>query len=269
MNQSTQASSDFSLSKWYMDCIDPTGNVFIGYSAVMKWKKLRLYYANILYFDIVGNIETNTSFRQLPFPILKQNNLTWTTSRLNIKGKWDGVDPLIQKNLLDGDLGGIVWQCFQPKANAKIELPNHTFLAGLGYTENLTMSIKPWELPITELRWGRFLSEEDTVVWISWKGEENLDLLYYQGNPVANPVITDDLINLNQEEFFLTFSDKIVLRNGYPNSTALSGRDGIKNILPKRILNTYECKWRSKGILTKPNKQISQGWVIHEVVKWD
>lgn len=107
------------------------------------------------------------------------------------------------------------------------------------------------------------------MIWIHWKGEKNLSLVFYQGKAVLEAVVNDEYIRLNRGEFLLSFSDAAVLREGHLISTALSDIPGVRDIFPERILNTYECKWRSKGVLTKPNKTASHGWVIHEVVKWN
>lgn len=269
MQQANHKTSKFSFSKWYMDCVDVEGNVFIGYSAVLKWKRINLNYANILYCGPDGSIRADTSLKRVPSPLFNQHCLTWTSTRLKVEGTWHSIDPSINKRLLVSDLGTLDWSCFQPKAQTKIHLPNDSVLEGLGYTEQVRMNIEPWKLPIVELRWGRFLSEEDTIVWIYWRGDENIDLLFYQGNAVPNALITDDFISLNDGEFLLKFSDTVVLRKGYLISTSLSAIPAIRDIFPKKILKIYECKWRSRGILIRPNNQISHGWVIHEVVKWN
>lgn len=269
MHYANHTTNDFSFSKWYMDCVDAKGNVFIGYSAFLKWKKIKLNYASVLYHDNGGNIRTKTTLKKLPLPSFKRNCLIWSPSRLKVAGQWDSIDPPIKENLLNSDSGALDWRCVQPKSNAKILLPNQHAMTGLGYSEQVKMTVKPWKLPISELRWGRFLSEEDTIAWIHWKGEKNLTLVFYQGRPVKGAMITDEFISLNRGEFLLNFSDAAVLRKGYLISTALSDIPGVRDIFPKKILNTYECKWRSKGVLTKPNKPGSYGWVIHEVVKWN
>lgn len=271
MNRATATPSPFSLSKWYLDCVDTRGNVFIGYSAVLKWKKIRLNYANILDYNSDRGIQTATSLLRLPSPLFNHHSLIkWSPSRLKISGQWEGIDTPIQKILLNSDAGApLSWLCYQPKAKAEILLPGQQVRAGLGYAEKLEMSVKPWKLPLAELRWGRFLSESDTIVWINWQGEMPVNWVFYQGNPVSQAIVGDDFVSINRGEILLQFSDSLVLREGPLISTALSGIPGIRDLFPAKILNTYECKWRSKGTLIKPNRKTSQGWIIHEVVKWE
>lgn len=252
-----------------MDCVDIEGNVFIGYSAILKWKKIKLNYASILYHNRDGNIQIISSLKKLPLPSFNREYLTWVPSRLKVAGQWDSIDPPIKENLWNSDFGSLNWWCAQPKSKAEIYLPSQDVMAGLGYTEQVKMTIKPWKLPITELRWGRFLSGDDTIVWINWKGEKNLSWVFYQGKPVKDATVNDEFISWNRGESLLTFFDTAVLRKGHLISTVLSDIPGVRDIFPEKMLNTFECKWRSKGVLTKPNKPSSQGWIIHEVVKWN
>ena len=257
---------DFFLSKWYMDCIDADGNVFIGYSAALKWGKIKLNYANILLCDNQRNPQSQATFKKLPSPTFRNNHLTWTPSKLGTRGTWNSIDAPISKTLLNSDSGIIHWHCYQPKSNANVTTGNKHNISGFGYAEKLEMTIKPWELPFSELRCGRFLSEEDTIIWVNWRGDTNLNLVYYQGRPIKNAIVSDENINLG--EFLLTFSDKIILREGPLISTAISNFPGMTSVFPNKILKTYECKWRSRGILEKENNKVSTGWLIHELVRW-
>ncbi|MEE8479006.1 MAG: hypothetical protein V3S42_03260 [Candidatus Neomarinimicrobiota bacterium] len=271
MNSKTlieEEKSDFSMSKWYMDCIDTNGNVFIGYSAVLKWKKIKLNYTNILYYDGLGKPTERSTLRKLPSPGLKNNCMTWDPSKLQTRGTWNRIDAPLRKTLLNTEVGTIRWDCFQPKANANILNGNNKIITGFGYAEKLDMTIKPWELPFNELRWGRFLSEKDTIIWVIWTGDTNCNLLFHNGKSIKDAIVSDECVDINQRELLLTFSDKLVLRKGSLISTALSNLPGLTGIFPSKVLNTYECKWRSRGILTRENKKVSDGWVIHEVIRW-
>ncbi len=266
--ETSENGTDFILAKWYMDCIDNDGNLFIGYSAVLKWKKFKLNYANILLCDRRGKITSQTTIKKLAPPIFSDDSFFWFPVRLKVKGNWTGLQPPIKKTMLNSASGSIHWTCCLPKANGKISLPGKKNIIGLGYTEKLEMTVKPWQLPFNHLKWGRFLSSDYSIIWVNWSGESGLNLLYYNGRQIKDGVITDDVIDINNRDLLITFSNKVVLREGTLVSTALSNIPGLKSIFPKNILNTYEKKWRSIGILKKGNKIIAKGWVIHEVVRW-
>ena len=161
MHDKELTTSGFLFSKWYLDCVDAQGNVFIGYSAVLRWKKVKLNYTSILYHDHNGKIQITTSLKKLPLPSFNRDCLSWLLSRLKVSGQWESIDSSIQENLLNSASGALDWRCAQPKSIARIHLPGQNTIVGLGYTEQVRMTVKPWKLPITELRWGRFLSEED------------------------------------------------------------------------------------------------------------
>ena len=118
MDRINEIKHDFSLSKWYMDCVDADGNVFIGYSAVLKWKQVKLNYTNILQYENGRIPQSRTTFKTQPSPLFRENQLSWVPSRLGIRGTWKSVEAPIRKTLLHSDSGIIKWECNQPKANA-------------------------------------------------------------------------------------------------------------------------------------------------------
>lgn len=128
------------------------------------------------------------------------------------------------------------------------------------------MTIPPWRLPFEELRWGRFLSAEDALVWIHWRGAHSLNLTFHNGTSVEHASLTDD--ELVAGEMSLALDRGTVLREGALVETALNAVPGIQRLFPLRILRAHECKWLSRGVLKKPEAEPSAGWAIHEVVRW-
>ena len=255
--------SDFILSKWYMDCVNDTGDVFIGYLAGLRWKKLHVNYASILLHDQTTGRQEHTSVKKQNTPNIRNNRLKWEPSRLGAKGTWESLDEPVSKTLLNSENGRLDWSCHQPKSNAVIIYKTKLKLSGFGYTEQIEMTIKPWELPIKELRWGRYLSATDTIVWIIWKGSVPVNLVFYNRKEMDDAVISDDCLIINQGDFILSFTDKIILREGPLISTALSQLPLIHNFFPDKILHTHDMKWKSKGILRMNKNNISEGWIIH------
>ncbi|NUO82836.1 hypothetical protein HUU05_22420 [candidate division KSB1 bacterium] len=251
-----------------MDCADPEGNVVIGYSANLSWKKIGINYANRLLYDAEHGVDSRTTLLRQDPPHMAVDTLTWSPSRLKISAGWKSLAPPIDKTLLTLPQGNLRWICHQPKAHATIQLQPQVSRIGLGYTEKLEMSIAPWELPFVELRWGRFLSATDTLIWIDWRGEVTATWVFYQGAQVNEALVTDESVSFDRGAFMLRCRETVILREGPLISTALSKIPGLKEVFPSSILNTYECKWRSKGQLTKPDHEVSAGWAIHEVVKW-
>ena len=138
----------------------------------------------------------------------------------------------------------------------------------MGYIERVELSIPPWQLPITELCWGRFISDTDTLVWIDWRGEVSQTLLFHNGIQVPQSKITNEAVVIDHDRTVLSLTDRVVVRTGPLVSTALSMIPGITKLFPKKILHANECKWRSRGRLTVGKEQPRLGWAIHEVVKF-
>lgn len=238
----SSAAETFHLSKWYLDCVSDEGEVFLAYRAALRWRALRIHYASVLGRD--------ASLRKSPSPVEGAGVLEWRAPSLEVEGRWERLDPPIRRTLAEG----VEWDCVQPRARAEVRVGRRLF-RGLGYAEHLTLAIPPWLLPLDELRWGRFLSPTDGLVWIDWRGPQNRQLVFHNG------VSLDSLPGLDLE-------DGLVLRDGSLAETVLSVIPKFERLFPSRILRLRESKWRSRGILRRAGAPDARGWAIHEVVRW-
>jgi hypothetical protein len=127
------------------------------------------------------------------------------------------------------------------------------------------MTIMPWHLPFNELRWGRFISDNNYLVWIDWRGERNDKWIFSNNGQLNNCNITDEVVS--SPDLTLQLTKVATLREGSLLSTAFNRTPKYFSIFPKHIFKSYECKWLSKGILTD-NNCVEEGWSIHEVVRW-
>jgi hypothetical protein len=227
----------FHLAKWYMDCVSADGEVFLAYRAELRWRAVHLHYASVL-----GGC---TSMRESPEPVWCGGVLQWDAPALGISATWHAIDPPARESLLDGACD---WNCLVPRARAEVRLPGRT-IRGLGYAEHLTMTVPPWSLPISELRWGRFLSETDSVVWIEWSGAKSASLRWRNG--------------VRSQGERVEIQDQTTLREGKLVETALRVIPNVHKLFPARILGMRESKWRSRAAF-----RAAGGWAIHEVVHW-
>ncbi|MFI5296190.1 MAG: hypothetical protein ACHQ0Y_14345 [Thermodesulfovibrionales bacterium] len=210
----------------------------------------------------------NTSLRRHPLPKVIGPALFWNSHRLGIEGRWKALSSPLHRTLFESDQGIVEWHCYQPQSEVSIQISPNTSILGYGYAEHLLMTIKPWELPIEELRWGRFVSKRDSLVWIDWRGQSPQSLVFYNGVQIGHASVGDRNIVLDEGKTSLSFEESIVLREGFLFSNVLHMIRVFRKILPARFLQTYECKWRSRGILRSGQFISSTGWVIHEVVKF-
>ncbi|CAF1193898.1 unnamed protein product, partial [Adineta ricciae] len=170
---------DFSVYKWYADLIDEqTDNVTIVYLGELRWKFVKLRFTNILQFLQKLTLISHATFSNYRPPIFDEKSFIINST--NLSGQWLTTSACIREKLYENANGYIVWECVMPSASAKIELDGKT-TQGLGYVERLTTTLKPWQMPINILRWGRFLSNNHSIVWIRWEGEEEKFLIFHNG----------------------------------------------------------------------------------------
>ena len=261
-------SSGFSLSKWYLDCITDGGDAFIGYSASLRWKALLLEYSSILVRRTTGEIQTRTTLQGATHPVVTGDSLRWDCPALKLEGKWQARRQPISCQVFRASETPVEWSCLQPHGVAEIKIAGLGTFMGLGYVDYLDLPAQPWQLPLDELRWGRYLSEEDSIIWMDFKGLLPETIVYHNGALCSDARVSDHGVLLGNQAGVLSFEETQLLREGALVSTALSEIPGISNLLPARMLNIRESKWRSRGILRIGDSTISAGWTVHEAVRW-
>ena len=258
--------SDFLLSKWYLDCVAEDGTTFIGYAAILRWKAFSINFSNILTCRPHKKPHSEISLLKEKLPEQYDSTVNWNSDSFKMEGGWKGMSKPIKQRLYKSNDGEINWSCLLPLAKAKVKLGD-LLISGTGYAEYMTITIVPWKLPITELRWGRFLTNQESLIWIDWKGKLPKAFVFYNGEEITNPKITDTKI-IGNNDLHLSLARENTLRSGPLILTTLSKIPKVRAIFPKSILNTCEYKWLSKGAFLLNKTSASSGWAIHELVKF-
>jgi hypothetical protein len=254
----------FRLSKWYLDCVSERGEVLIGYWAELRWRRIAAHYASAMLFAD-GRLHERSSLRAGPAPRLAGGLLEWSCAALKTSGVWSAAaHPPINRVLYCHGAGKLEWLCIQPLAVASVRLGERQ-ISGHGYTERITLTIAPWELPIEELRWGRAHFAGRSVVWIDWTGSEPARLLLVDGKEVEGVQITDALVSTPHTTVKL--NGRRVLREGPIAGTSAGTVPGVRQALSKAGLLIDEHKWLSSATLEEGGVTL-HGNAIHEVVKW-
>lgn len=251
----------FKLSKWYLDCVTGAGDVSIAYTGTVRWGVVHLHYSSLLE-STSGGITTRSSLREQDEPGMQESLLHWQSSALDLDGQWQANSVALRETVYSGGDGAIEWNCLMPRAKTRVR-----DRCGLGYAEHLTMTVPPWKMAIETLRWGRFTSASDWIVWIDWQGGFSRRIVSRNGKDDPPRVLEDDRIEFD-DGCRLVMDLSLTLREGPLGTTALSAIPGIRKTFPARLLEIDECKWRSRARLEKPGCPAVEGWAIHERVTW-
>lgn len=254
----------FRLSKYYLDCVNERGEALIAYWAELRWRRLGVRYATIMIFS-GGRLCETSSLRGGPAPQYADGSLAWTCKPLGASGVWEGGgQPSIERVLYRRGEGSIRWRCIQPLAKASVRICEHQ-IQGMGYTEEILLTLAPWDLPLEELRWGRAHFPGRSVVWIDWKGPEPRKLVFVDAMEADGVRLSDDFISTSKIRVSLV--GRKVLREGPVGGTSVGNVPGVRQALARHGLLLDEHKWLSSATLEDGSTTL-HGNAIHEVVKW-
>lgn len=251
----------FYLKKHYYDGIDKQGNVFIIYSA-----ELMLWGVKIPYSSILFHSKNSQQFEKRSLSKLKQIDRSVHHPRLPFSAYWIPHLPEIKVALIHNSTQYVNWSCHTPKAHFHITFQGKEY-QGIGYAETLEMNFLPWKLAVSELYWGRFLSENHSVIWIEWRGKQAFKQLIWNGKTFSDFEIKEEGISLPSENMFLRFQMSIALKNE-PIGNVITQVPLLKYFLPKRFLQTQHMKWKSEVKLLVNQHVRESGYALYEKVLW-
>jgi hypothetical protein len=175
--------------------------------------------------------------------------------------------PPLSRRLIDLPDGAVDWRCEVPAATVAVTLQDRPSLSGRGYAECLEMTLPPWRLPIDELRWGRWVSDDGgrSLVWIDWKGQQPRTDVYLDGRPQAAATVADDRIQAG--DVSLALSERRTLHSR-SLASALAGLAPVLSLLPASWRGVEDTKWISRACVNRPGTPAEQGWCIDELVRF-
>ena len=257
--------TDFRLDKWYLDCVSPDGTVFVAYAARLKWGPIRLSYGATITRAKDGRLLQ----RQSPsFGRLNQGrgSISWCNDRLEAGGEWTGGEPIARTVIVDGASGRIEWQCLSANGAVDVRADGRA-ITGAGYAEKVSMTIPPWKLPFSELRWGRFISDDrnDYMVWIDLRGRTERNWIWVNSGEAGTGTVDGDGVRTDGAE--LTLGSSQTVRAGNIARMLLGRFEFLKRLFPERLWAIQEDKQASSSLLRTDGSE-SRGSSIHEVVRW-
>jgi len=254
--------SEFSLVKWYMDCVSGVGDAVILYCADLRWRAIHFTYSSVL--SVVGDaIESHSSMARHRLQS-SDGQIQVEFPKLKVSGRWTAGAAPVERTVYENSAGAVVWNCLQPKSSVSVRIGERE-LTGAGYAECLTLTLPPWQLPMRQLRWGRFVSPDDSLAWADWQGDYSTSFAVHNGGACETLAVSDSEVVIAAAT--LRMEQSFSLRSGRLGSTILPEAPALGRLLPHSLFNIEEQKWRSRGTLTAQVRS-SYGWVIHEVVHW-
>jgi hypothetical protein len=256
----------FRLTKWYMDCVDPTGLAFIGYWASLSWRSACFTWHSAVLYEVDGTRQERTSLKAVPAPERRDGVITWDAPELGCRLVARPGTPAIGIRLLQTDHGSVEWECAAPSAGMSIALSKRQGVSGTGYVEKLVLSIAPWRLPFDELRWGRWVSEDafHSMAWIEWRGELSRTWVFLNGNRILEAGIGDAGVAVADRTLALNEGRELESR---AIGEIVKAIPVVNKILPDSLLAWRETKWCSSGVMRGAGGDPIRGWAIHEKVR--
>jgi hypothetical protein len=228
---------------------------------------LKIIYSGLIYCNSEGLTIEKSTLKRTSKP-LTNGTVRFNNKFLNIAITMIGNnDPIIRSLYRDSENNELIWNCHHPKALAEI-CYNGNIYNGLGYAETLFSRINPVNLPIDELRWGRFLSDSYTLIWINWKDKYPLNIIFFNGIEYNDAIFENDNLVFGNGDYKLKFSEIQAIRNGRL-SGLFSKMRILKILFNSNLLNSIEVKYKAKTILSHNSLILSNGWSLFEIVKWE
>lgn len=262
---------NFRLNKWYLDFVGENGEAMIFYAAKLTWHGMSVKYTSWLSHNLDTGVVLKSRFRKVQMPVLDGELITWKDLGFGVSGAWRASSPMIQARLFDSEEGYLEWECYQPASKVNLIINGKT-LSGVGYAEQLTLTAPPWKIPMDELRWGRFVSDSNNLVWIELRKSDKKQWLWLNGEKIDSCLIEDDSIVIPGSNLMLILDRKVILESEKKIQSVVGNiiryLPNFHKSIPLGFLMADETKWLSKGELQSEGKVLSIGMTIHELVNF-
>jgi hypothetical protein len=257
----------FVLTKWYLDSVDTGGRSAILYSTILSWGRARVAWHSVSICEPDERVAHRVTFKPLPVPERDGDHLAWCADSLGCTVACTPNLPPFAHRLLEEPDGVLDWRCEAPAARVNVNLADAPPLFGFGYVERLSLTLLPWRLPIDEMRWGRWVSDDGTrsLVWIDWKGPHPRSDAYLDGRPERSSVVGDREVRAGDVRLTLATRRPLYSRS---LGSELAGLGPVLNLLPASWRDLEDAKWICRARLDGPGGRTDDGWCIDETVRF-
>ena len=251
------------VEKWYLDCVTADGAGLIGYAARLGWGPLALRCSETLVWGADPRPPVNRTVLGGSLPKGSADGIEWENRAVAAAGRWSRVGAALPAMVLHEEAAGrIEWRCVCPAARVSVAVGGEP-REGLGYAEQLILTLPPGRLPLRELHWGRFVGEDESCVWIRWVGAGARSWCFHRGTSVVAE--SRAAHELTWHGHRLRLDEVRTLRSGRVAETVFRDTPWLRRFLPVSLGEVVETKWCSRGVLSDADGKECQGWAIHEV----
>lgn len=253
----------FALTKWYIDVVADDGRTAIAYWTSLRAGRLHHAVSGVLRAHH-GPATSRFTLRGVIPPAFTADRLDWRCAPLGLHIQLERHLPAISARLLERSDGALDWCAEAPRARVRLTIGREV-VEGLGYAERLTMTLPPWTLPLTTLRWGRWLTPHHAATWIVWLGDHPLNLVWLDGVAVPDATVGNDGVDFGDDRR-LALEDGVTITDATVGSQ-LAALPPLRRLLA-RVAGSHQTRWRSRGVLRESRNEPATGWAIHEEVQW-
>jgi hypothetical protein len=254
------------VSHWYLDCIAPGGDFFVGTATSIRRSKFHLNIVSESYGTSGRVVNKHSVAFAESSPRLTDSVLTWDCSPLGVRGCWTSQAPRIEKTLVSAPNHAIVYNGVAPKAFATVNIGNNINFEGLGYAHQLLITSDGWTLPVSEARVGRYLTDRECLVWLDLVGKNPGTWVWRNGMEQDLALVTDDMVALDHN-ITLGLAYKKVVREGQVGDTLLTSLPVLKYLIPARLAECCESLWRTRAVLLDGLDETDTGWAMHSLIR--
>ncbi len=253
------------LRKWYLDLVTADQQVLIAYAMELRWAGLACRRGCLLLPAGEGPLAERRGRLGGRWPRLEDGAVAWHCPRLGLEGRWEGLSPALEAELLAPPPHRIQWSCFGAACHARVRVEGSGAWAGRGYAERLDVELQGLRPPFRELRWGHFLGDAGRqAVWIQWGRGLERRWTWVDGQPLEAGPVGDT--GWPSSAGSLQIGEGRVLRDAWVAEEFLGGRwaraiPGTGSARDRKRLGP--ALWRPAG-----GGADEPGWALHEVVRW-
>jgi hypothetical protein len=260
------------FKKLYLDAVADDGAGVVGYAADATIGGLTFHPASLLAWNGDRAQAASHQWALRSGARAEPESATgWRCPGLDVSFAWRlgrGHAPWREQILWDANDVRVSWRVIAPRAWVEMrDVSGRPRLAGRGYAEVLAVEGPPWRLPISTLRWGRFVSATRNVTWIEWANRDGgLRWLWHDSDAPETQGVSMDGEAVVWRGHRLELHRWRTLRSGRIGKTVFGKAGVLSRALPSWVLALDETKWLARGRLSGPGGLADTGWVIHEEV---